>query len=231
MKKYIQPIRFLIQIGFMAGLVLPFLPIADNVGQKIWISILFVGVFFCGWICPFGSLQDWIGWIAKKIHLPRFKLPVKYQQSVQLSRYFLYGLSTMNIVFYFLNSRFFFSHSVMVGLWDWINGSVMVAFLAASLFTDRPFCNYFCVKGASLGVWSVLRPFGIARDENKCIHCHLCDKVCPMNIPVESTNFVRHPNCINCMQCVSNCPKDCIKFKLMTLKKEIINDTNLFNIK
>ena len=86
MKKYIQPIRFLIQIGFMAGLVLPFLPIADNVGQKIWISILFVGVFFCGWICPFGSLQDWIGWIAKKIHLPRFKLPVKYQQSVQLLR-------------------------------------------------------------------------------------------------------------------------------------------------
>ena len=115
MKKYIQPIRFLIQIGFMAGLVLPFLPIADNVGQKIWISILFVGVFFCGWICPFGSLQDWISWIAKKIHLPRFKLPVKYQQSVQLLRYFLYGLSTMNIVFYFLNSRFFSRTALWLG--------------------------------------------------------------------------------------------------------------------
>lgn len=95
----------------------------------------------------------------------------------------------------------------------------MVAFLVASLFIDRPFCNYFCGKGASLGVWSVLRPFGIARDENKCVHCHLCDKVCPMNIPVENTNFVRHPNCINCMQCVSKCPKDCIKFNLMKLRK------------
>ncbi|MBP5534258.1 MAG: 4Fe-4S binding protein [Alphaproteobacteria bacterium] len=221
MKKYIQPIRFLVQVLFMVGLLLPFLPFADKVGQQIWISILFVGVFFCGWICPFGALQDWIGWVAKKIHLPRFKIPQKYQQYVQLCRYFLYGLSMMNITLGFLNARFFFGHSAMKGMWDWVNGSVMITFLILTLFTDRPFCNYFCMKGASLGVWSVLRPFGIARDEKKCIHCHLCDKVCPMNICVERTNFLRHPNCINCMQCMCKCPKNCIKFKLMNINQSL----------
>lgn len=219
MKKFIQPLRFLIQISFMAGLVLPFLPFADSVGQKIWLSILLVGVFFCGWICPFGALQDWIEWTAQKINIPRFKIPTKYQQYIQLSRYLLYGLSTINIVFYFLNVHFFFSHNLMGGLWDWMNGSVMIAFLLASLFIDRPFCNYFCAKGASLGIWSVLRPFGIVRDESKCTHCRLCDKSCPMNISVESTDFVRHPNCLNCMQCLCHCPQNCIKFKLINLTK------------
>ena len=215
MKKYIQIFRFLIQAMFMAGLMLPFLPFADSIGQKIWISILFVGVFFCGWICPFGALQDWIGWGSKKLHFPRYKIPCKYQQYVQLSRYFLYGLGSINIVFAVLNSRFYFEQTVMSGLWDAVNGSVFIVFLIVTLFVDRPFCNYFCVHGAKIGVWSVLRIFGIAREKDKCIHCHLCDKVCPMNISVENTTFVRHPNCINCMQCLCHCPKQCIKFKLM----------------
>ena len=219
MKKLIQPLRLLVQACFMAGLFLPIFPFADNIGQKIWITILFVGVFFCGWICPFGALQDWFGWIAKKLHFPRYKLPQKLQQYVQLLRYVLYGLSVINIVLFFLNSRFFFEHSVVAGAWEWVSGSVMVLFLLATLFTDRPFCNYFCVKGASLGVWSVLRPIGITREEKSCVHCSKCDQICPMNIEVSSVAFVRHPNCINCMQCLTACPKGCIKFKLIHSKR------------
>ena len=219
MKKLIQPLRLIVQALFMAGLFLPVFPFAENIGQKIWITILFVGVFFCGWICPFGALQDWIGWIAKKIHLPRYKLPQKYQAYAQLLRYVLYGLSVINVVFFFLNSRFFFEHSVAAGAWEWISGSVLIAFLVASLFTDRPFCNYFCMKGASLGVWSVLRPVGIVREEEKCVHCAVCDKVCPMNIPVSAMAHVRHPNCINCMRCITSCPKACIRFKLIHNQK------------
>ena len=219
MKKLIQPLRLLVQACLMAGLFLPIFPFADNIGQKIWITILFVGVFFCGWICPFGALQDWFGWIAKKLHFPRYKLPQKLQQYVQLLRYILYGLSVINIVLFFLNSRFFFEHSVVAGAWEWVSGSVMVLFLLATLFTDRPFCNYFCVKGASLGVWSVLRPIGITREEKSCVHCSKCDQICPMNIEVSSVAFVRHPNCINCMQCLTACPKGCIKFKLIHSKR------------
>ena len=214
-KKYIQLLRFIVQAFFMLGLFFPFFPFADMLGQKIWISIIFVGVFFCGWVCPFGALQDWLSWISKRLHIKRFKISQKLQQYFQVSRYFLYGLSTMNIVFYFLNSRFYFSNSVVVGVWDWVNGSVLLIFTIMTLFMDRPFCNYFCVKGASFGVWSVLRPFGIKKNQNKCIHCHLCSKVCPMNISVENLASVRHPNCINCMNCLCNCPKKCIEFGLI----------------
>lgn len=45
MKKLIQPLRLLVQACFMAGLFLPIFPFEDNIGQKIWITILFVGLF------------------------------------------------------------------------------------------------------------------------------------------------------------------------------------------
>lgn len=60
MRKFLQPLRLMVQACFMAGLFLPFLPFADIVGQKIWITILFCGVFFCGWICHLGHCK--IGW-------------------------------------------------------------------------------------------------------------------------------------------------------------------------
>lgn len=216
MRKFIQPLRFFIQACFMAGLFLPIFPFADSVGQKIWISILFLGVFFCGWMCPFGALQEWVGWCARRVRLPRWRLPQKYQPYAQILRYFLYGLSTLNIVFYFLNSRFYFAHSVSVGMWDWVNGGVLVVFLLLALLLDRPFCNYFCVYGASMGVWSVVRWFGLVRKEETCVHCGQCDQACPMHIAVEGMRGVRHPHCINCLKCVDVCPKQCISFTRMT---------------
>ena len=219
-KKYLQLFRFLIQAFFMMGLFLPSLPFADTVGKKIFLSIVFLGVFFCGFICPFGAIQDWIGWISRKLKVPHFKMPAKIQVYLQWSRYFFYALSTIGITFFLLRARFEFNHGVFLNIFEWsVYGSIGL-FLLLSIFTDRPFCNYFCPKGASYGMFSVMRLVGVTRDEKKCVHCHLCDKACPMNIQVEGTDFVRHPNCINCMKCVCACPKNCLRFKLLTLKQQ-----------
>jgi polyferredoxin len=84
------------------------------------------------------------------------------------------------------------------------------------------------MKGAADGLMSIVRPISIKRNNKTCIHCRLCDKVCPMNVQVENTAFVRHPNCINCMKCLSVCPKNCIKFGLMNIhfKKEKNDKSN-----
>lgn len=186
----------------------------NDVGKWLFITILLVGVFFCGWVCPFGTIQDWLFRIARTLHLPQYRVPVKFQRYLQLSRYVFYALSIMGISFAIINARSIFNHKLFTGTLTVTAGIVLAVFLIASLFINRPFCNYFCLKGASYGLLSVLRPLGIKREEENCIHCHLCDKNCPMNIPIESSDFIRHPNCINCMTCVSNCPKKCIKFRL-----------------
>ena len=218
MKKWIQPLRLITQACFMAGLFLPLIHPETMAGYLFW-TVLAVGVFFCGWVCPFGTIQDWLGWIARKCKLPRFKMPWKVQKYLQLSRYIFLGLMFFGITFSFSNTRFYFQDNLVHNMLSWISGITLAVFLIASLFFDRPFCNYFCMKGAADGLMSMIRPLSIRHDRKACIHCHLCNKLCPMNIPVESATFVRHPNCINCMQCVCKCPKDCLKYKLMTLRK------------
>ena len=219
MKKWIQPLRLIIQACFMAGLFLPLIH-PETVARYLFWTVLAVGVFFCGWVCPFGAIQDWLGFLARKLHLPRFQIPWKYQMFLQLSRYIWAGLITFAGVHYaFLSARFYFQDNLIHNNLSWISATTLAVFLVASLFLDRPFCNYFCMKGAVDGVMSVIRPVSIRRDPKACIHCHLCNKVCPMNVPVEGINFVRHPNCINCMKCVCACPKNCLKFKLMALRK------------
>ena len=49
----------------MAGLIFPFLPHPDIVGNYLFLTWIIFGVFFCGWICPFGTIQDWINILAK----------------------------------------------------------------------------------------------------------------------------------------------------------------------
>lgn len=216
MKKLLQLLRLIIQACFMAGLFLPLIH-SETMAQYLFWTVLVIGVFFCGWVCPFGTVQEWIGWVARRCKLPRFKIPWKVQKYLQLSRYIFLGLMFLGITFSFSNARFYFQDNLMHNMLSLTSGITLVIFLIISLFFDRPFCNYFCMKGAVDGLMSIIRPISIKRNSKTCVHCHLCDKVCPMNIPVENTTFVRHPSCINCMKCLSVCPKNCIKFNLVNI--------------
>lgn len=218
-RKFIQIGRFFIQAFFMAGLVLTFLPRYGMIGKWLFWTILFVGVFFCGWVCPFGSIQDWLAKIARFLKLPRYQVPKHIQQYLVLSRYAFYVLGIAGIVFSILNARSAFNHRLFQNNLEIASGMVLAVFLIVSLFIDRPFCNYFCMKGAEYGILGVLRVVGIKRDNSKCIHCKVCDRNCPMNIEVEKTDFVRHPNCINCMTCVSVCPRKCMTVGVVSLKQ------------
>ena len=218
-RKNIQDLRFIVQLIFMLGLFISFMPYYNPFGKYLFLPILIAGVFFCGWVCPFGALQDWTSKIARFFKLPRYQVPDRFQKYLQLSRYVFYALGILGISFAILNARHAFNKSLFSGHLTIVAGIILLIFILLSLFIDRPLCNYFCQKGACYGLLSVLRIFGISRDNFQCVHCKLCDKRCPMNIKIESNEFVRHPNCINCMTCVSVCPKKCINYKLFIEQK------------
>ena len=71
-----------------------------------------------------------------------------------------------------------------------------------------------------MGLFSVLRIFGIRRDTEQCKQCGHCSRTCPMNIDVAHTDFVRHPNCIGCLRCIASCPKGLLKYGLMPGKEK-----------
>jgi polyferredoxin len=229
MKKWIQPLRFIVQAFFAASLFLPLIH-SETVAHWLFWSVVFIGVFFCGWVCPFGTAQEWLGIIAERCKIPRLKMPKYIQRYLQFSRYIFFGLMVFGISFSFSGARFYFQDNLVYNMLTLTGAVVLASFLIISLFFERPFCNYFCTKGAADGLMSMVRIAGISREDKTCIHCRLCDKICPMNISVEQTKFVRHPNCINCMKCMGVCPKNCIKFKLMNIPKfkDRLNDENKF---
>jgi polyferredoxin len=85
---------------------------------------------------------------------------------------------------------------------------ILGATLSLSFFVERPWCKYACPYGALLGLTNLFRVFGIRRNAATCKADGACSILCPMNIPVDSQNVVRDPQCISCLECTSEavCP-------------------------
>lgn len=215
--KRIQIARIIVQVAFLIAVILG-LSTRELSTWMLPIALLF-GVFFCGWVCPLGTAQDWMWKLGRLLRLPQFKVSQNVQRYLQLSRYIFYLLSaTWAISFALLKGPHNFNKFLHGDFLTWASG-VIGLFLLVSMFFQRPFCNYFCTGGARRGLWSVLRIFSIKRDTDKCGNCGQCTRACPMNIDVARTEFVRHPNCIGCLSCVAACRRKCLNYGLMPRPK------------
>lgn len=171
-----------------------------------WISIVLGGMFFCGWGCPFGALQEWVRWIGKKIFGVTWNLPPRIHNYLSICRYVLRAIVLFGIVWPPLNAR----RTMLSSHYGWevdvISYAIMGSLLALALFMDRPYCKYLCGFGGEFSLLGILRPFTIKRNEHKCVRCGKCDSACPMGIAVSATANLRDPRCINCFKCVTSCP-------------------------
>jgi polyferredoxin len=174
-----------------------------------------VGPVFCGWVCPFGSIQEWFGKLGRKLFKRRFNrlIPYKVDRVLRYLRYLVLGwvvymtAVTGTLIFadidpYFALFNFWTAEVAIAGV------IILIAVLLLSLLVERPFCKYACPYGAVLGVFNLFRIFKIRRSPSTCIDCKACDRTCPMNIQVSTGGAVRHHQCISCLKCTSEqaCP-------------------------
>lgn len=195
--------------------------------------LMFVGAlmgrFVCGWLCPFGLIQD----LLYKIPFPRKLRTFKGDRLLRKLKYvvllFFVILLPMFLVDVLGQGAPYFCklicpvgtleggiplvllnksmHGALGWLYAWKN--VLLLFTVfLSILIYRPFCKYICPLGA---VYSVFNPISVFRyriDREKCVGCDACAKVCKMQVnPAENPN---HPECIRCGQCKKACPKQCI---------------------
>lgn len=195
-------------------------------------AIIIMGPVFCGWICPFGTLQDIVGNLGSKLGIKKYVMPAKLKKVLAFSRYILLLITiliTAGFIFNILSFDPRANLTVLLGgravtATGWI---IIVIFLGSSMFFERPFCNYLCIEGAKFGLLSTVRPFTIIRNKETCVGCNRCNRACPMNIDVASYGQVRSLQCINCMECVAACPvKNTLTVGIVpvdkTLKKPIL---------
>ena len=197
-------------------------------GFLVFVGAL-MGRFVCGWLCPFGLIQD----LLYKIPFPRKLRTFKGDRLLRKLKYvvllFFVILLPMFLVDVLGQGAPYFCklicpvgtleggiplvllnksmHGALGWLYAWKN--VLLLFTVfLSILIYRPFCKYICPLG---DVYSVFNPISVFRyriDREKCVGCDACAKVCKMQVnPAENPN---HPECIRCGQCKKACPKQCI---------------------
>lgn len=188
------------------GLFMSDLSLLILVGFTV-VTTLFWGRVFCGYLCPFGVLQDLLDRFVPR----RFKrkVPWAVHDRAILLKYLLLALilvpasfevvlprfSSLNVSLYHyiepFGTVFFLSSSLTL----WI---IAAAFLAGSVVVPRFYCRYICPLGASLAVVSRLSPFRIRRVE-QCKVCKVCEHSCPTGaIRGAEVDF---PECVRCSDC------------------------------
>ena len=194
------------------------------VGIVFFIGAL-MGRFVCGWLCPFGLVQDLLNKIPffKKIE------SFKYDKYLRKIKYFILLIFVIIMPLFLVDilgqgSPYFCKLICPVGMLEggiplvWLNQSMRSAIgflyywkatilaitLLLSIVIYRPFCKYICPLGAIYSFFNPISVFKYRLDKDKCVKCGKCKKVCGMNInPVENCN---HLECIRCGRCKKVCP-------------------------
>ncbi|GAB6108054.1 4Fe-4S binding protein [Fusibacter bizertensis] len=194
--------------------------------QKVHVSALILlglvtflaivlGPVFCGWICPLGTIQEWVSKIGKKIFKKKYNqfIPSKVDKPLRWLRVvflvWVIFVTAKSGTLMFQNADPFYA---LFNFWTGEVAPMALAILGAtlvgSLFISRPWCKYLCPYGAVLGFFNKLKFIKPSRNSSTCISCKKCDQVCPMNIEVSTAKSVRDLSCISCFECTSDnaCP-------------------------
>jgi polyferredoxin len=187
-----------------------------------FISIIGVslGRIICGWVCPFGFLQE----ILYKIKTFKFRVSSKHAYTKYIM---LFVVATVIV---FITGENWFcklcpSGGVMAGIPHlslqaalrpligglfYLKYSIVIFVITASVFIKRPFCRFGCALGALFGLFNKFTFFQIKVDKEKCTECYICQNVCPMD--VEIFKYPDSFDCIRCARCIKACPQDALAF-------------------
>ena len=180
------------------------------------IGVIVAGGAFCGWVCPFGALQDGLTGLRKRLKIkeivvaPKADRVLRYGRYVILALVLLQTISTVKLWF-----ADFDPYRTTFGLgWlfefnleaNWPAYTIALLIIGGSFFIERAWCRYLCPLGGAislLGRFSLLR---IRRSGDACKSCAICEKPCPVKLPVATVNTVSS-DCIGCLNCVEACPR------------------------
>ncbi len=183
-----------------------------------------IGRMSCGWICPFGFLQDILYKIKSfKLKLPNWCSYLKYVMLIGVAVFVVYlteepwfcklcpdGSLIAGIPLVLADRSG--DLRALVGWHYYMKIAILIFILLGSIGIKRFFCRTFCPVGA---IYSVFNRFSLLRirvNKKRCIDCGSCQLVCPMDVPIHRSP--NHIDCIRCLDCKKVCPTQAIKYEV-----------------
>lgn len=185
------------------------------------------GRLTCGWLCPFGLLQD----LAYRLPTRKWSARVQVPRAIdRLGRALPFGfLLLFVLVLPFLTGEQWFSKICPAGTLEaglpWLVLSEAIrsqagwffafkvatlgVFLGWMVVTRRPWCRYVCPLGAIYALFNPISAFRLHADRQQCSGCGRCRRACPVNLdPITQASSMR---CIHCLECVRACPEGALR--------------------
>ena len=217
-------------------------------GFLILLGVL-LGRFICGFLCPFGWLQELLHKIpSKKLSTKKLK-PLTYLKYIilLLAVVLLPALAVNDVG---MGDPFFCKYICPQGVLEGaiplslVNEGIraalgtlfvqklfiLLAVVALSILFYRPFCKWICPLGAFYALLNKISLLEIKMDEQKCVSCGKCAASCKMDVDVRKTP--NHAECIRCGKCITACPAEALCFHYgfgssRTKKEQQTNEINM----
>lgn len=173
---------------------------------------------YCGWLCPFGALQELLHQLAQRLKVPEYKFPDVVHERLTAIKYIifvaLFGLSLQSIGYAARAAEVEPFKTAIVMHFD--RGGIFLLYalglLAIAVFNRKFFCKYLCPLGAALAIPAPLRIFDWLRRRKECGRpCQICARQCEVQA-IRPTGEINPNECHYCLDCQitywddHNCP-------------------------
>ena len=162
---------------------------------------------YCGWLCPFGALQELLYKLAQRLKLPAYKFPDVVHERLSALKYVifiaLFGLSLQSIGYAAKAAEIepFKTAIVLHFNRDGVFLAYALALLLIGLFNSKFFCKYLCPLGAALAIPAPLRIFQWLRRRKECGRpCQICARQCDVQA-IRPTGEINPNECHYCLDC------------------------------
>jgi len=172
------------------------------------IGLLFWGRgVFCGWLCPFGALQELLNTAARRLKVPQIQVPFALHERLWPIKYIIFlglfavSLNSVTLAFQGAEVEPFKTAITLKFLRAWPFVLYAAGLLVAGLFIERFFCRYLCPLGAALAIPARLRMFEWLKRRVQCgRECRICATRCPVQA-IHPLGQINPNECIHCLNC------------------------------